>query len=437
MLAIQVPCASCGLHHHTGAPCPVSLVLRDEQDTLPAGTCVAGRYRVQDTLHRGSMSTVYRVSDTVKGGELVVLKELVLSGLSPEERAEMLGWFLREAHLLSALRHPALPRLHASFCFDDRQYLVMNEIPGESLEALARGGPLPEEQVVRWGIGLCEVLHFLHTLPEPVVYRDLKPANVVVRSDTRTVVLVDFGVARQLPPGVAGTAVGTPGYAAPEQYQGLADARSDIYALGATLHRVLTGYDPERDSAFRQPPVRDLRPEISASVASAIDRALSIDPAARYADVEEMWRDLRAAVPPGAEAVQAVTRTFYRTTLALPVVTMPLALTLLANQATILGGAVPGPLLACTPMLLYAIPLLDLRRRAERVPSLQVQRASRVAGGALLVRVGAMAGCWWAAAIPSTGYATAWVSLLFWSVAFFCWCVGLWCAAEQQRAVLP
>ena len=107
-------------------------------------------------------------------------------------------WFLREAHLLSTLRHRSLPMLHASFSDGDRSYLVMEAVPGPSLEMRAvHGGPLTEAQVLRWGIELCEVLHFLHSQPEPIIYRDLKPANVLERADTGELVLVDFGVARR------------------------------------------------------------------------------------------------------------------------------------------------------------------------------------------------------------------------------------------------
>src|SRR5205807_992094 len=192
---------------------------------IPAGSQIAERYHVFSLVHRGPMSTVYRVLDRVRAGQPVILKELVLDSVSVDERAEAFNWFLREAHLLSMLRHPALPRLFASFSEYGRSYLVMEEVPGYSLEEYARRRDrLTEDQVLHWGLELCEVLHFLHTLPEPIIYRDLKPSNILQHAGTGTLMLVDFGVARRIRPGLVGTAVGTPGYAAPEQYQGIADA---------------------------------------------------------------------------------------------------------------------------------------------------------------------------------------------------------------------
>ena len=434
MLALSAPCRSCGLHHDAAHPCPIALTLPERpQPPLVAGDLLAGRYRIERLLHRGPMSQVYRVADTARRNEPVVLKELLTSALPPGERAEAVGWFLREAHLLSRLRHPALPRLYASFASGDRQYLVMNEVPGISLEERARQQAPSEEQVLRWGIQICEVLHFLHTLPEPIVYRDLKPANVLVRYDSGTIALVDFGVAREIDPGRAGTAVGTPGYAAPEQYQGLADAGSDIYALGATLHRLLTGYDAEHEPPFRQPPVRALRPGVSAATAAAIDRALALDPNARQAAVEDLWAELHAALPARDAAIERVVGPFYRTTTLLPLFTVPATAALLYDRPvhTPAEWAVFFVLLLA-PMLCYLRPVRALRARADALGGTACTDV-RLAQGLLALRLGCMAVCWTAAATTTTDYAIASLSVSALMIAFLGWCATLWQATQGRN----
>ncbi len=256
MSAVSAPCATCGLHHVDLTACSVAVTLSSGmQLARPTGSVVAGRYRILNQIHRGPMSTVYRVVDMARGETAMVLKELMFGALPPPERAEALNWFLREAHLLSTLRHRSLPVLHAGFSEHDRSYLVMEAVPGPSLEMRARYNLPSEDQVLRWGVEICEVLHFLHHQPEPIIYRDLKPANILERADTGSWYWLISGWPGVPLPGYPDTAVGTPGYAALEQYQGMADARSDIYALGATLHRLLTGYDPDQEMPFRHPPV--------------------------------------------------------------------------------------------------------------------------------------------------------------------------------------
>ena len=170
----------------------------------------------------------------------------------------------------------------------------------ESLEELlSRYRSVDAPVLCGWGVALCELLSYLHTLPVPVVFRDLKPANILLRQADKRLVVVDFGIARPFVAGQVGTVVGTPGYAPPEQYQGLATPQSDIYALGATLHRLLTGYDPEAHAesagGFGIPPAQSLNPSISPALAAVVARALELVPAARYATAGEMGDALREA----------------------------------------------------------------------------------------------------------------------------------------------
>jgi hypothetical protein len=255
---------------------------------LASGARVGGRFRVQSIAQRTGMSTVYRAEDIRNQGVTVALKEFNATDLPAPERAEALAWLAREAGLLSTLAHPRLPKLIAAFSEGDRHYIVMPFLQGVTLEELInRQGPQPESLMLSWAHSLADLLTYLHTQHPPVLHRDLKPANVLLEQDGK-LTLLDLGVARPLMRGVPSTAVGTPGYAPPEQYQGLADERSDIYALGATIHRALTGYDAEHQAPFRQPPLRDLNPNVSAETAAIVGDLLCLPPArrpARAADV--------------------------------------------------------------------------------------------------------------------------------------------------------
>jgi serine/threonine protein kinase len=247
---------------------------------LTPGTVLANRYCIEAVAHHSSMSTVYRATDLRQPGQLVALKECSLQNLPPEERAEALAWQAREASLLSTLEDRHLPKFLGAFSEHDRHYVAMQFLAGETLEErIMRTGPQPEEDVLTWGLALADLLTYLHRRPEPIIYRDLKPANILI--DQGALHLLDFGAARPLDRTQPGTAIGTPGYAPPEQYQGLADEQSDLYALGATLHRALTGYNPDEQAPFRHPPVRTLRPDVSRGFATIVDTLLQIAPQRR------------------------------------------------------------------------------------------------------------------------------------------------------------
>jgi serine/threonine protein kinase len=292
MVAAQRPgplvraCVTCGLPHVPGTACPVvgHLPVLAAHSTLTPGLVVGGRFRIVGIAHRSSMSTVYRAVDERTRFQPVAVKEFSGAGLPDDERAEALKWLAREAGLLSSLHEQHLATLIAAFSEGDRHYLVMPYLAGETLKELyERVGPLPEIDVVHWAKSLADILIYLHGQDPPVIHRDLKPANILLRPDGQ-LMLLDLGVARPLPRGEVGTAIGTPGYAPPEQYQGFADARSDLYALGATMHFLLTGYDAERAVPFRHPSVRELNPRSSRAMERLINRLLNVAPEQRPTD---------------------------------------------------------------------------------------------------------------------------------------------------------
>jgi len=259
---------------------------------LEPGTVLQGRYAIERLLGGGGMGMVYLARDQRLANRPCAIKEMVDHFIDQAQRIEANEYFAREADTLAQLKHQAIPAITDRFELANRHYLVMEYVEGRNLEEelAARGGPLPEGLVIDIARQLCDVLAYLHGLVPPIIYRDMKPSNVMLNSNGR-VVLVDFGIARLFKAARKGTMIGTLGFAPPEQYQGLVDPRSDIYSLGATLHYVLTGRDPEKFPPFSFPPVRELRPAVSSNLAGAIDAALAYEVNVRPPSVRE-FRDM-------------------------------------------------------------------------------------------------------------------------------------------------
>ena len=259
---------------------------------LAPGTILQGRYAIDRLLGGGGMGMVYLARDQRLANRPCALKEMVDHFIDQAQRIEANDYFAREADTLAQLKHQAIPAITDRFELANRHYLVMEYVEGRNLEEelAVRGEPLPEGLVIDIARQLCDVLAYLHGLVPPIIYRDMKPSNVMLNSNGR-VVLVDFGIARLFKAARKGTMIGTLGFAPPEQYQGLVDPRSDIYSLGATLHYVLTGRDPEKFPPFSFPPVRDLRPAVSSNLAGAIDAALAYEMDGRPGRIQD-FRDM-------------------------------------------------------------------------------------------------------------------------------------------------
>ena len=269
---------------------------------LPKGTVLQKRYEIGRTLHVGEQRTVYLVRDLHYGSvtRLCVLKETVLTTLDPPMREIATQVSEREATLLANLSHPGIPRIHDFFTEVDRVCLVMEYIEGDDLQAILEStqGMLNEATVLGWAIQICDILIYLHSQDPPIVFGDLKPSHVMLRGEQRTIILIDFAAARVFVAGRRGRFIVTEGYSAPERYQGIADPRSDVYALGATLHHLLTRRDPRRESpfTFHEKPPRALNPALSAATDAAIMKALEYDPAKRYPSAQAFRGALEAAL---------------------------------------------------------------------------------------------------------------------------------------------
>lgn len=270
---------------------------------LANGTVLQERYTIEGMLGVGGMSLVYRGRD-LRFKDVVracAIKEMYQSGPNSETRMLTLKNFERESSLLATLSHAAIPKVFDFFEENGKIYLIMELIPGRDLESTleANGSPIPERKVGEWGLQIADVVGYLHEHePEPIIFRDMKPSNVIVTPDNR-IVLIDFGIARVfLQNQRKGTMIGTEGYAPPEQYRGIADPRGDVYALGATLHHLLTGSDPRTETpfTFHERPLRQLNADISAEMEAVVMQALEYDPQQRPQTMAD-FKALLAQVP--------------------------------------------------------------------------------------------------------------------------------------------
>ncbi len=211
------------------------------------------RYRIIDPnpIGSGGFSSVYKGQDTKLSNRLVAIKKMSQSDLSQKQTEENLEAFKREANLLASLEHTNLPRIHDCFCEEEHWYIVMDFIEGETLEnhlMKEKQGYLSVTEVLDIATKLCTVLDYLHNQQPPIIFRDLKPANIMLRPDGQ-LFLIDFGIARYFKQGQSKdtTPLGTLGYAPPEQFgQEQTSTKSDIYSLGALLHHLLSGHDPSQ-----------------------------------------------------------------------------------------------------------------------------------------------------------------------------------------------
>jgi serine/threonine-protein kinase len=258
------------------------------------------RYYITRVIKEGGQGAVFEAIDD--GNQVYAVKQMLDRFTDPKERAEAVDRFEAEARILQRLSHPRIPRVYVSYQDEGFHYLVMDFVRGEDLEdVIRRERYIPEDRALVWAEQICDVLEYLHSRNPAIIFRDMKPSNIMIEPGG-SVKLIDFGIAKTFnPTRHGGTQIGTPGYAPPEQYQGMATPTSDVYSLGATLHHMLTGRDPRDEPPFTFPPVYALRPSVSKRTSDAVQRALQMKPEDRYRSVAE----LRAAlIPPRPQPAQ-------------------------------------------------------------------------------------------------------------------------------------
>ncbi len=267
----------------------------------PAPKLLHGRYLMRHELGRGGFGAVYNATDTQAFDRPVAIKQVLLDTLSAKDAQEATAALQQEAKFLAGLFYPNLPRVYEYFREGSSWYMVMDYIEGETLEArLDREGALAYPDVVAWGLRLCDALEYLHHRKPPIIFRDLKPGNIMLHGDTPY--LIDFGIARSFKAGQAKdtTAFGSNGYAAPEQYgKRQSTEQTDVYGLGATLYHALTGDDPSNHPMHFEP--FDASLGVPAALAQLIGQMVSIrmeDRPASMALVRSLLEDsLRVPAP--------------------------------------------------------------------------------------------------------------------------------------------
>jgi serine/threonine-protein kinase len=270
---------------------------------LDEGTVLNSRYEIVRKIGGGGMGAVYLASDKNLGGVLRAVKEMVQSYIEKEQQEKAVQDFKRESMLLTSLEHAAIPTIYDYF-FDEKEarfYLVMKYISGGDLAARLRAAPegrLDEISVTQWAMEVSDVLAYLHNRKPPIVYRDLKPANIMIDGNSSRIMLIDFGIARWVNKEEKGvTAVGTMGYAPPELFSGNVVPSSDIYSLGSTMFHLLTGADPQNNPLLifdfqKHPRPRQINPNLSDQMERILMKSVEYNSDGRFTSADEMRNEL-------------------------------------------------------------------------------------------------------------------------------------------------
>ena len=280
---------------------------RRSASQLEPGTVLYSRYEIVKRIGGGGMGAVYYAKDRNLGDAPRAVKEMIQTHLDESQQEKAVADFRRESMLLASLEHPSIPTIYDYF-YDEaasRFYLVMKYISGGDCLARLRhspGGRLDELTVAEWGAQAADVLEYLHNQRPPIIYRDLKPANLMIDGNSGRVMLIDFGIARWVAPQEKGvTAVGTMGYAPPELFSGKAEPRTDIYGLGATMFHLLTGSDPQDNPLLifdfaKNPSPRQINPAVSNEMEWILMKAVEYEPERRFRSAAEMRDTLQQHV---------------------------------------------------------------------------------------------------------------------------------------------
>lgn len=281
---------------------------------VKSGRTLRERYVITRVIGRGGMGSIYLAEDNRLSGRICAIKEVYQASDLPEEiRTQGRDQFYREASVLAQLDHPNLPKVSDFFTEDERDYLVMDYVPGDDLKSLMdqarrKSKFLPLEEVLVWGMQIADALEYMHNQDPPVIHRDLKPSNLKL-TPNGLIKLVDFGLVKQMAPDEMTVTViqgrGTATYTPLEQYggdTGHTDLRSDIYALGATLYHLLTNQPPlEAKQRFLRPhalkPPSEFNPKIEAPLEEAVLWAMALHPDDRPDDAASFRQALARGKP--------------------------------------------------------------------------------------------------------------------------------------------
>ncbi|MGV8119368.1 MAG: serine/threonine protein kinase [Candidatus Xenobiia bacterium LiM19] len=282
--------------------------------SLKQGDRISDRYEIITPIKAGGMGAVYKAYDMHFKWRIVALKEMLQDFDSDETRDLVRRKFEEEANILVKLRHKGIPQVFDHFVDGEICYIVMDFIEGTNLEKLLEeylvltGKPVREDYVASYAIQICEILEYLHSQkPDPIIHRDIKPGNIILRKEKQEVILVDFGLARGIDKDSMSTKtlVGTVGYAPLEQFKGMPETRSDIYGLGATMHHLISGVRP---TPFSLEPLETVYKNANKRLAAVVNRSIAEETKDRYANASEMKKALLEVMPylKGASAMPSL-----------------------------------------------------------------------------------------------------------------------------------
>ncbi|MEQ8172438.1 MAG: serine/threonine-protein kinase [Candidatus Eremiobacterota bacterium] len=265
-------------------------------------TLLENRYFIKQILGKGGMGAVYLAEDRRLGDRAVAIKEIILQFTGEEDKEKALVQFRTEATMLAKLDHRNLPKVIDYFEYNGKEYLVMEYINGKTLKEYIdeKTSPCTEEEVINWAVEICSALDYLHSQNPPVVFRDLKPQNIMINNSGQ-LKLIDFGIAKIFTPSEETNTIiharGTMGFCPPEQcsIKGNTDPRCDIFSLGATIHYLLTNRNPST-LPFVFPPLRELIPAGSEDMEKILIKALQLDCDDRYQNIKEFMNDLNKII---------------------------------------------------------------------------------------------------------------------------------------------
>lgn len=262
-----------------------------EENWLSPDDVLDQRYKVARLIKSGGMGAVYQAEDLKMGNKICAVKQMLDSFTDQSERQTAIDRFLSEIQVLGELRHPNIPQVTDHFLERNSFYFVMEYIEGKDLSSILKseGNPgFPEKTVIEIAVQVCEAMKYIHKYDPPIAHRDIKPSNLLKRNSDGRILLIDFGIARVANPH-EGFWIGTPGYAPPEQQYGKPEPRSDIYALGAAMHELLTGRRPE---GFEFPSFEEMGVKISPELEKIIVGALMWNLNERVATAEILQEEL-------------------------------------------------------------------------------------------------------------------------------------------------
>ncbi|HPZ08848.1 MAG TPA: tetratricopeptide repeat protein [Candidatus Eremiobacteraeota bacterium] len=306
-------CEKCGYENSDTARfcqgCGETIEIVSQKSRLKEGFILDNRYEIKRLIKAGGMGAVYEAFDHRFKKASCAVKEMLQPSPDTEDQEYILKRFETEGEILHRLRHPHLPVVRDYFCYESRYYLVMDYIEGDDLQTILKNYEsegIPENQIIEWSIQILDALDYLHSQSPPIIYRDLKPANIMIRSSDKKAILIDFGIARTVGPGTENTmtVVGTLIYAPEELLQGKPEPRTDIYSLGATMHCLLTGIVPP--TAFSFEPLRKINSGVSEEMEKIVMKALEMKASDRYNSAKEMKRAIEVMADRNSQEVTKV-----------------------------------------------------------------------------------------------------------------------------------